>query len=107
MGKLERDFQAGLIKEIRDLLPGCVVLKNDANYQQGIPDLSIFHGDRWATLEVKKSDREETQPNQEYFVNLMNGMSFSAFITPENKDEILDELQQALRPRRKTRVSQC
>ena len=43
---LERDYQSHLIKRIKALLPGCVVLKNDSSYLQGIPDLVIFYGDR-------------------------------------------------------------
>lgn len=102
---LERDFQKGLIKELKERFPGCIVLKNDPNYIQGIPDLTVFYGDKWATLEVKKSAKESKRPNQEYYVEKMNDMSFSRIIFPENKEEVLDELQKALRPRRKTRIS--
>lgn len=77
------------------MFPGCIVLKNDPNYIQGIPDLTIFYGDKWATLEVKKSFNASQQPNQEYYVSMMDAMSFSAFIFPENKEEILYELQQS------------
>lgn len=101
----ESRFQAELIDDLRDLLPGCIVLKNDANYLQGFPDLLILFRDRWATLEVKASLRAVRQPNQEYYVELLDGMSFSAFICPENKEEILHELQQALGARRPARVS--
>lgn len=100
----ESKFQAGLIKEIKERFPGCIVLKNDANYIQGIPDLMILHGDKWASLEVKKEATAPHQPNQDYYVDCMDKMSFSRFIFPENKEEVLDELQQALKPRRKARV---
>lgn len=104
---LENKFQASLIKELKKRFPGCVVLKNDANYKQGIPDLSIFYKDKWAWLECKASekDRNDPGPNQEYYVEQGNTMSFARFIYPENKTEVLDELQQAFQPRRKTRVS--
>ncbi|MDO4292079.1 MAG: hypothetical protein Q4C65_02500 [Eubacteriales bacterium] len=91
----ENQFQSSLIKEIKRLLPGCVVTKNDPNYIQGIPDLTIFYRSKWATLECKKNSRATKQPNQEYYVGLMNEMSFSRFIYPENKEEVLRELQQA------------
>lgn len=92
---LENEFQAKLIKELKQLFPGCVVMKNDSSYTQGIPDLLVLYKDKWAALECKKSERAKKQPNQEYYVNKMNEMSFSRFIYPENKEVILDELQQA------------
>lgn len=75
-----------------------MVLKNDPNYIQGIPDLVIFYEDKWAMLEVKKERKASHQPNQDYYVNKMNDMSFSRFIYPENKEEVLHELQQSFRP---------
>jgi hypothetical protein len=94
--KLERDFQAKLIKDIKDRFDGCMVMKLDSSYIQGIPDLLILHNDRWATLECKKNLGAHKQPNQEYYVERMNDMSFSRFICPENKEEVLNELQQSL-----------
>lgn len=99
---LERDFQSNLIKELKNMFPGCIVLKNDSSYLQGIPDLTIFYGNRWASLEVKKTENASQQPNQEYYVDMMNKMSFSRFIYPENKEEVLDELQQTFEPSRRT-----
>ena len=90
---LESKFQTKLIKEIKERFPGCVVLKNDSSYLQGVPDLSIFYKDRWAMLEVKQSAKASHRPNQSYYVDKMNEMSFSRFVFPENKDEVLDELE--------------
>ena len=104
---LERDFQASLIKEIKKLLPGCLVLKNDATYIQGIPDLLILHNGNWAALECKKSSRSHHQANQDFYISKMNDMSYAAFISPENRKEILDELLQTLEPNRATCVSGC
>lgn len=87
-----------MIKDLKKIFPGCIVLKNDPNYLQGIPDLTIFWNDRWATLEVKKEADASHQPNQDYYVAKMDGMSFSRFIYPENKKEVLRELQQSFRP---------
>lgn len=95
MAKLERDFQAKLIKELKAIFPGCVVMKNDSSYIQGIPDLTVLYKDKWCTLECKKSSSASHRPNQEYYVDLMDEMSFSRFICPENKEEVLHELQQA------------
>ena len=98
MGKLERIFQSELIKELKELFPGCIILKNDPTYIQGIPDLLILHKDKWATLECKKSKNAHRQPNQQYYVDKMDKMSFSKFIYPENKEEVLNELYETLEP---------
>ena len=100
MAKLERDFQAKLIREIKQIFKGCIVMKNDSSYIQGIPDLLILYRDKWAALEVKKSATAHHQPNQEYYVELMDEMSYASFIYPENKEEVLYELQQTLFSRR-------
>lgn len=92
----ESDYQRSLKKKIQDILPGCIVLKNDSSWIQGIPDLTILHGGKWASLEVKKSRNEPHQPNQDVYVEKMNGLSFASFIFPENEKEVLDELQRAL-----------
>lgn len=89
---LENKFQSKLIKEIKDMFPGCIVMKNDASYIQGIPDLLVLHNKKWGALECKKSKNAHKQPNQEYYVNRMDEMSFSRFVSPENKDIVLDEL---------------
>ena len=94
----ENEFQRKLIQKLKNLFPGCIVLKNDANYIQGIPDLAIFYNNKWAVLECKKSKTAKRQPNQEYYVSKMNEMSFARVIYPENEQEVLNELQQAFRP---------
>ena len=99
MVKKESQFQRELIKEIKETFPGCVVLKNDPNYIQGMPDLTILHGDRWAALEVKRDKGAHHQPNQDYYVGMLDDMSFSSFVYPENKEEVLHGLQQAFRSR--------
>ena len=89
----ESKFQADLKKEIKQMFPGCIITKLDSGDIQGIPDLLVLLNDsRWFTLEVKKNSKAHKQPNQEYYVNKMNEMSFSRFIYPENKEEVLDEL---------------
>lgn len=93
---LENKFQANLIKKIKSRFPDCIVMKNDSSYIQGIPDLTILNGNKWATLENKRNEKATKQPNQEYYVNKMNSMSFSRFIFPENQDEILKELYEYL-----------
>ena len=89
---LESTFKTNLINEIEDMFPGCMVLHLDPTECQGIPDLLVLYKDKWAVLEGKKSARASKRPNQDYYVDLMNDMSFASFIYPENKDEVLDEL---------------
>ena len=91
----ESAFQKGLINDLKKRFPGCMVLKNDPNYIQGIPDLLVLYEGRWAALECKKAKQASHQPNQDYYVERMNEMSFSRFVYPENKEIILDELQQS------------
>lgn len=98
--RLESGFQDGLIKDLKSMFPGCMITKLDSSYIQGIPDLLILYEDKWATLECKKSANAKKQPNQPYYVEKMNKMSFSSFIYPENKEEVLHGLQQAFSSRR-------
>ena len=97
---LERDYQSRLIKKLRRLFPDAIILKNDSSYQQGIPDLSIFHGDRWAMLEVKpkrpRPGTDDFEPNQEWFIDILDRMSFCACIYPLNEREVLRDLQRSL-----------
>ena len=95
---LESKFQAKLIKEIKENLPGCIVMKTDPNYIQGMPDLLILHKNKWASLENKRSAKAKKQPNQQYYVDKMNEMSFSRFVCPENKEAVLSDLYKALKP---------
>lgn len=93
--KKENKFQSSLIKEIKEMFPGCMVLKNDSSYYQGIPDLLVLYRDRWAMLECKRNRNARHQPNQDHYIKKFGEMSFASFIFPENKEEVLDELQQA------------
>jgi len=101
----ESKFQSELIEDLKDLFPGCMVLKNDANYIQGIPDLLILYQNTWAALECKRSLYEPYQPNQEYYLEIMDDMSFASMICPENREAVLYELQQSFSVRRLARFS--
>lgn len=92
--KQERDFQSDLIKELEIRFNGCIVTKLDPRYIQGIPDLLILYKDKWACLECKKHSKATARPNQGLYVKRLNEMSFASFIYPENKEEVLNELQQ-------------
>lgn len=92
----ESQFQAQLIKKLNKMLPGIIILKNDPNYIQGIPDLVLLYKNRWAALEVKRGATASARPNQAHYVRTMHAMSYAAFIYPENESEILSEVQQSL-----------
>lgn len=90
----ESEFQAKIIKELRSM--GFIVLKNDPDYIQGIPDLLVLGKNKWAALEVKRTAKAHHQPNQDYWVGKMNDLAYANFICPENEKEILDEVQRSL-----------
>lgn len=96
MAAKESAFQADLIKELKRRFPDCIVLKNDPTYIQGFPDLLILNNGKWGALECKRSAKSSHRPNQDFYISKLNDMSYAAFICPENREDILDELQQAL-----------
>jgi len=102
----ESQYQAKLIDELERRFPGCVILKNDPTYLQGIPDLVIFYGNRWAMLEVKASEKAPVQVNQPYWVATLNEMSYAAFIYPSIEEDVLRGLEQALTAHGHTRLSE-
>lgn len=101
----EGPFQAKVVNRLRDMFPGCEILKPDCEYTQGIPDVLILWGSYWATLEFKKSRNSKRRPNQDFYIRKLDEMSFAAFIYPENEEEVLCALEQAFKPPRRTRVS--
>ena len=94
---LERDYQRGLIKRLKCRFPGCIIVKNDAQLKQGIPDLLILFKDKWVALEVKNSSTASHRPNQDYNVERMNNMSYASFIFPENEEKVMHELEEVFR----------
>ena len=103
--KKESEFQAGLVKEIPKRIPGSIVIKNDPESLNGVPDLTIFYEDTWAWLEVKRDGKASKRALQPYYVDWAKQRSFGSFISPENKEEVLDELERSFRSHRKTRIS--
>lgn len=96
MGRTENIYQRSLIKRLKEEIPGCIILKNDPNYIQGIPDLLLLVGDRWFALEVKRSASASHRPNQDYYIDRMNEMSAAYYVYPENEDEVIDEILRSL-----------
>jgi len=102
----EAQYQAKLVQKLNQRFPGCLILRGDAFRDQGILDLFILYNKRWASLEVKASRSAPTRPNQDHFVERLGEMSFATYIYPENEKEVLDALEQALKPPRRTRISE-
>lgn len=102
----EGAYKTKLIKRLRDMFPGCEIIRPDSRFQQGVPDLIILWGMYWATLEFKKSAHAGRQPNQDHYIHKLDEMSFAAYIYPENEEEILRALEQAFKPPRRARVSE-
>lgn len=101
MGKLENEYKRTLKKRIEFLFPGCIVLKNDEQMLQGIPDMTILWGPWYAVLEVKRNESAPFRPNQEHYLNEVTTMGGIAFVIyPENEEEVLDALQQSFETRR-------
>jgi hypothetical protein len=100
---LENKFKTKLIKELEEMFPDSIIIHLPSDEIQGIGDILILYEDRWAVLEGKKDRNSSHRPNQDYYVNKMNRMSFAAFIYPENKKEVLDELYQTLKYGRSSR----
>ncbi len=102
---LENRFKRELCKEIMERFPGAFIIHVDPLEYQGMTDLLILYKNKWAALEGKRSKNASHRPNQDYYVSMMNNMSFARFIYPENKEEVLNELQATFEPRRTTRIS--
>ena len=97
---LESTFKRKFLIKLETLYPGIIILQNDPEFRPGIPDTILLHGDRWAMLEFKRSSTARRQPNQDYYVDVLDKMSYAAFVCPENERTILNDLQSALQPQR-------
>ena len=93
----ENEYQSGLIKRIKERFSGSIVLKNDSSYKQGIPDLTVLYKNHWAALECKQHDKASHRPNQDYYISKMDEMSFARFISPDNEEVVLDEMDAAFK----------
>lgn len=98
MAKKESQFKGELYNEIRERFPGSEVVPNDANYIQGFPDGTVlFPNGRYFLLEGKKTEKSSRRPNQEYYVEESPLSPNAAFVSPENKEEVLAELERRYR----------
>ena len=93
----ESEFQKDIKESIKKRFPDAIIKKQEG-FPQGFPDLLILRGKKWAALEIKKDAKAHKQPNQENYISLLNDMSYASFIFPENKEEVLNEVFEALKP---------
>lgn len=100
---LESVFRDNFLKELKGLFPGCLILKGNSSYKQGVPDILMLWEHHWAMFELKRSPKAVRQPNQEWYVEKLNDMSFAAFVHPANKNEVLDDLQRSFKSQRLSR----
>lgn len=103
----ENKFKQNLVKELKERFPDCMVFHLDPNEIQGVPDILILNGSKWAVLEGKRSEKAPHRPNQDYYVTKMNEMSYAAFIYPENKEEIINDLERTFASERSARLPRC
>lgn len=92
----ENAFQRKVIQRLKVEFPECIVMKQDPTYKQGIPDLVVFHHNKYAMLECKKSANASHQPQQDYYISKFNDWSYASFIYPENVDQVFKELREVL-----------
>ena len=105
--KKENKIQSDIISDLKKLFPDSIILKNDPNYKQGIPDLVLLDREGWALLEVKRDADASHRPNQDYYVNKANEMGhYGSFIYPQNKTEVYNGIQETFASkRRRSRIS--
>lgn len=70
-------------------------MKTDSGQVQGIPDLLILYKQHWALLETKRAKTASKRMNQDYYVNQFNDWSFSAFVDPNNMEDVLDDMERS------------
>jgi len=102
----ESAYQRKLIMKLNKLFPGCMILKNDPSYMQGVPDIIILFNDRWAMLEIKISPDASSQANQQHYIERLDRMSYAAFINPENEEDVFYDLQLTFGTLGSSRISQ-
>lgn len=93
----ESMFQKAFIAKLKAMFPGCMILKNDPKYKQGVPDLVVLFKDKWAMLEMKGSKNAHHQPNQDYWIEKLGQMSYASFVYPENETDVLEKLKEVFK----------
>ena len=91
----EAKFQSNLKKSLKSKFDDCYIFKTNCNEMQGAPDLLVAWRGKCGYLECKRSATASHRPNQDYRVNKINEEGgFARFIYPENRDEVLKEMEE-------------
>lgn len=102
LNKLERDFQTDLVREIKRRFTNSFVLRIDPSKvpgtPTGFPDILVLWNNHWFALECKRTSNSRKRPLQDHYISKLNEMSYAAFIFPENKEEVLNAIQQTFQP---------
>lgn len=88
----ESTFQKKVIQALKNNFRDSIILKTDSAHIQGIPDLLVLYKNKWAALEIKNSINASYQPNQEYYLDLMNSMSYASVVHPDNIWDVIMDL---------------
>jgi hypothetical protein len=88
----ETEFKNRFFDKLDDQFPGCIRVPIDESQFRSFPDTLVLYGKNWAALEFKAERNSPRQPNQDYWVDVLEVWSFGRFVYPENCMEVLDEL---------------
>lgn len=94
---LESRFQSSVKHELETKYPGCIVRKNPPGQENGFPDLVMYYGPIWAMFECKREKDARKRPNQKWWVERLDEMSFARLIFPENRERVMGELDEFIR----------
>ena len=95
----ETKFKKMFKKKLKRLYPECIIVEADPTYFWSVPDVYFFLGSFWAALEFKRTEGSSRRPNQEYWVEVLDKMSFARFVYPGVEEEVLSELEAAIQNR--------
>lgn len=94
--KRENEYQAGVIKKLKDLVKPIdgEVIKLNPKQIQGIPDWEIIANGKYALLEIKRDKDAGHRPNQDYYIEKHSKRgAFTSFMYPENEEQVISGLK--------------
>jgi hypothetical protein len=89
---LESQFKRHVKKRITERFPNLDLDFIDTAYRS-MPDTFVIGPGVWAALEFKQSEDSSHRPNQDYHILRLNKKGYATYVSPENVEEVLDELE--------------